>query len=115
MVKEKGRKLITQNRKARHDYHIHDTYEAGIVLSGTEVKSLREGRANLTDHTAFGDRTHFCVGAPLARLEAQVAFEQLLGRLPGIRLLPNQDLLHAPSPKFRGLRSLELEFDAPRP
>jgi SsrA-binding protein len=49
MAKEKGRKLIAQNRKARYDYHIHDTYEAGLVLSGTEVKSLREGRANLTD------------------------------------------------------------------
>jgi SsrA-binding protein len=55
MVKEKGRKLITQNRKARHDYHIHETYEAGIVLSGTEVKSLREGRANLTDAFATVD------------------------------------------------------------
>jgi SsrA-binding protein len=52
MAKEKGRRLVAQNRKARHDYHIHDRYEAGIVLSGTEVKSLREGRANLTD--AFG-------------------------------------------------------------
>ncbi|HVD17292.1 MAG TPA: SsrA-binding protein, partial [Propionibacteriaceae bacterium] len=40
MAKEKGRRLIAQNRKARHDYHIHDVYEAGIVLSGTEVKSL---------------------------------------------------------------------------
>ena len=54
-MKEKGRKLITQNRKARHDYHIHETYEAGIVLSGTEVKSLREGRANLTDAFATVD------------------------------------------------------------
>lgn len=42
-----GRKLIAQNRKARHDYHIDETYEAGIQLLGTEVKSLREGRANL--------------------------------------------------------------------
>ena len=55
MAKEKGRKLVAQNRKARHDYHIHDTYEAGIVLSGTEVKSLREGRANLTDAYATVD------------------------------------------------------------
>ena len=55
MAKEKGRKLVAQNRKARHDYHIHDTYEAGIVLSGTEVKSLREGRANLTDAFATVD------------------------------------------------------------
>ena len=55
MAKEKGRKLVAQNRKARHDYHIHDTWEAGIVLSGTEVKSLREGRANLTDAFATVD------------------------------------------------------------
>lgn len=55
MPKEKGRKLIAQNRRARHDYHIHDRYEAGIVLTGTEVKSLREGRANLTDAFATVD------------------------------------------------------------
>jgi SsrA-binding protein len=46
---ESGRKLICQNRKARHDYHILDTIEAGIALTGTEVKSLREGKANLKD------------------------------------------------------------------
>jgi len=50
-----GRKLIAQNRKARHDYHIGDTFEAGIVLQGTEVKSLRAGRANLTDAFATVD------------------------------------------------------------
>jgi SsrA-binding protein len=55
MSKDTGRKLVAQNRKARHDYHIHDTYEAGLVLSGTEVKSLREGRANLTDSFATVD------------------------------------------------------------
>ena len=49
MVKEKGRKLIAQNRKARHDYHLDDTWEAGLVLRGTEVKSLRAGRASLVD------------------------------------------------------------------
>jgi SsrA-binding protein len=49
MPKETGRKLIAQNRKARHDYTIEDTYEAGIVLTGTEVKSLRAGRASLVD------------------------------------------------------------------
>jgi SsrA-binding protein len=49
MVKEKGRKVVAQNRKARHDYAIEDTYEAGLVLVGTEVKSLREGRASLVD------------------------------------------------------------------
>jgi SsrA-binding protein len=49
MAKETGRKLIAQNKKARHDYLIEDTYEAGIVLQGTEVKSLRAGRASLVD------------------------------------------------------------------
>ncbi|GAB2788472.1 SsrA-binding protein SmpB [Streptomyces chlorus] len=49
MAKEKGRKLIAQNKKARHDYLIIDTYEAGLVLTGTEVKSLRQGRASLAD------------------------------------------------------------------
>ena len=49
MVKEQGQKLVAQNRKARHDYQIEDTYEAGLVLTGTEVKSLRAGRASLVD------------------------------------------------------------------
>jgi SsrA-binding protein len=48
-------KNITENRKARHDYHIEETYEAGIVLAGTEVKSLRAGRANLKDSYARVD------------------------------------------------------------
>ncbi|MCW2816583.1 MAG: SsrA-binding protein [Nocardioides sp.] len=49
MAKEQGRKLVAQNKKARHDYAIDDTYEAGLVLQGTEVKSLRQGRASLVD------------------------------------------------------------------
>lgn len=49
MAKETGRKLIAQNKKARHDYLIEDTYEAGMALTGTEVKSLRLGRASLVD------------------------------------------------------------------
>lgn len=49
MSKERGRKVIVSNRRARHDYAIMDTYEAGIVLTGTEVKSLRAGRASLAD------------------------------------------------------------------
>jgi SsrA-binding protein len=49
MARERGRKMIAQNRKARHDFHVEDVYEAGIVLTGTEVKSLRAGRASLVD------------------------------------------------------------------
>jgi SsrA-binding protein len=49
MAKEQGHKMVAQNKKARHDYAIEDTYEAGMVLQGTEVKSLRMGRASLVD------------------------------------------------------------------
>ena len=51
-VKKQGIKIVAENRRARHDYHIHETFEAGIVLTGTEIKSLRAGRANLTDSYA---------------------------------------------------------------
>lgn len=48
-AKDGKRKIVAQNKKARHDYAIIDTYEAGIVLTGTEVKSLRQGRTSLAD------------------------------------------------------------------
>ncbi|GAA4365674.1 SsrA-binding protein SmpB [Paeniglutamicibacter cryotolerans] len=51
--KDTGEKVVATNRKARHDYEILDTYEAGMVLSGTEVKSLREGKASLVDGFAI--------------------------------------------------------------
>ncbi len=56
MAKETGRKLVASNRKARHDFHIDDTFEAGIVLTGTEVKALRAGRASLVDGFGSIDR-----------------------------------------------------------
>lgn len=56
MAKEQGRTLVAQNKKARHDYLIEDTYEAGLVLQGTEVKSLRLGRASLVDGFVDIDR-----------------------------------------------------------
>ena len=52
MLKDTEEKNITVNRKARHEYSIIQTYEAGIVLQGTEVKSLRQGKANLVDSYA---------------------------------------------------------------
>lgn len=57
MAKETGRKVVASNRKARHDYLIEDTFEAGVALMGTEVKSLRMGRASLVDGFAifYGD------------------------------------------------------------
>lgn len=52
MAKDEGIKIISDNRKARHDYHILDTLEAGIALQGTEVKSLRLGKVNIRDSFA---------------------------------------------------------------
>lgn len=54
--KASGIKIITDNRKARHNYFLEDRIEAGMVLTGTEVKSLREGKANLTDAYAIFKR-----------------------------------------------------------
>ena len=63
MPKETGRKVVAQNRRARHDYSILDTYEAGLVLAGTEVKSLRLGRVSLTDaYASIEDGEAWLVG-----------------------------------------------------
>jgi SsrA-binding protein len=55
VTSDQGTKVIARNRRARHDYDIQDVLEAGLVLTGTEVKSLRAGRASLTD--GFGQVT----------------------------------------------------------
>jgi SsrA-binding protein len=55
VTSDQGKKIIARNRRARHDYQIQDVVEAGLVLTGTEVKSLRAGRASLTD--GFGEIT----------------------------------------------------------
>ena len=55
MPRPKGRIMVAQNRKARHDYHLGERFEAGMVLTGTEVKSLRAGRASLADAFATVD------------------------------------------------------------
>src|SRR5215216_5642682 len=54
--REKAQRVIAENRKARHDYHILETWEAGVALLGTEVKAIREGRINLRDSYARADR-----------------------------------------------------------
>jgi SsrA-binding protein len=62
-----GRKIIAENRRARHDYHVLDRVEAGVVLTGTEVKSLRDGGGNLRDSYAnLRDGEAFLVGANIA-------------------------------------------------
>jgi SsrA-binding protein len=65
-----GQRLICENRRARHDYHILDTLEVGVVLSGSEVKSLRAGNAQLTDaYVRIENNEMWLVGAHIAPYE----------------------------------------------
>ena len=68
--RQSGRKFIAQNRKARHDYHLEDSFEAGMVLTGTEVKSLRAGHATIDRSFAdVRDAQIWLVGAHIAPYE----------------------------------------------
>ena len=75
MTSARGTKLIVDNRRARHEYHLLDRYEAGLVLTGTEVKSLRRGQASLRHAFAdIRDREVFLVGAHIPEyLEGNLA------------------------------------------
>jgi cytochrome P450 len=68
-------------------------------------------RQNVGDHLGFGKWTHFCLGAPLARLEARVALEQLVARLPSLRLRDGEHLTYAPNAVVPGVRHLHVEWD----
>jgi cytochrome P450 len=76
----------------------------------TDDERFDLGRPNTREHMAFGNGSHFCLGAPLARLEARVAFEQLLARLPGLRASADNDFAFRETPLFRGPQRLNLEF-----
>jgi len=70
MARQRGEKLIADNRRARHDYHLLERFEAGLVLTGTEVKSLREGRATLGQAFAeIRDGEAWLVGSHIATYE----------------------------------------------
>jgi SsrA-binding protein len=90
-----GLKVVCRNRRARHDYLIEETMEAGMVLTGSEVKSLREGRADLVDsYAAVRDGEVFLVGAHIAAYEKAQRFghsptqerKLLLGKKAIVRL-----------------------------
>jgi SsrA-binding protein len=70
MATRRGQKLVAENRRARHDYHLLERFEAGLVLSGTEVKSLREGGASLQRaYAEVRDGEIWLVGANIATYE----------------------------------------------
>lgn len=96
MNRPEGVKMIAQNRKARHDYFIEDTVEAGIALIGTEVKSLRQGRANLSD--AYADIS----GGEVLLKNAHIDQYEPASRFNHDPLRPRRLLLHK-----REIRKLE--------
>ncbi len=70
MARERGEKIIAVNRKARHDYFVEDVFEAGLVLHGTEVKSMRQGRVNLKESfCAVKEREMFAFGMHISPYE----------------------------------------------
>lgn len=69
-MSKNGVKVIARNRKAHHDYHIVETFEAGIVLTGTEIKSIRQGRVNIQDSYArIEDGELFIMGMHISPFE----------------------------------------------
>lgn len=76
-----------------------------------DAEQFRLDRDGQPQHLAFGHGTHFCSGAPLARLEARVTLEVLVRRLPGLRLAPDQPPRQAPTMIFRGLATLPVTWD----
>jgi cytochrome P450 len=86
----------------------------GSANRDAEVFADPEGfdirRANAREHLSFGLGNHLCLGAPLARLEARVVFEELTRRRPGLQLVPEQQLAFHPNISFRGPTSLEVSW-----
>ncbi len=95
----KGARLIVMYSAANRDPSVFP-----------EPDSFDPGRSNLKEHLAFGKGIHFCIGAPLSRLEMQVAFERLGTRLGDLRLADGNTLEYHPSFVLRGLKRLEIEF-----
>jgi SsrA-binding protein len=91
--KDDGRKRIAENRKARHEYHLGDTYEAGIELTGTEVKSLRGGQANIAESYASAEKDGiFLINAYIPEYKAAGDFFQHDPRRPRRLLLHKREI-----------------------
>jgi cytochrome P450 len=87
---------------ANHDETIFDTSEV-----------FEPSRPNLGEHLAFGYGIHFCIGAPLARLELRVGLECLLSQLPSLRLVSDEPLQYQPSVLLRGTRHMLIQWNKP--
>jgi cytochrome P450 len=82
----------------------------GAVFADPDVFDVR--RENAKRHLAFGKGIHFCIGAALGRLEAQIALEALTSRFPGLRLVEGQELTFHPNISFRGPQALWVHAEA---
>ena len=78
---------------------------------GEDADTFRVDRSEAEVHLAFGKGAHFCLGAPLGRLETRIALELLTTMTPDIELVPDQDIEYSPNALFRSIRSLRV---APR-
>jgi cytochrome P450 len=95
-----GAMLILSWAAANHDGAVFDHGESFDVM-----------RQNVKEHLAFGHGLHYCLGAPLARMEARICFERLFDRLGDIRLAPGFVIEPLDAPLFRGPKALQIEFD----
>jgi SsrA-binding protein len=110
--KDDGRKRIAENRKARYEYTIGDTYEAGIQLTGTEVKSLRVGQANIAESYASAEQGGiFLINAYIPEYKAAGDFFQHEPRRPR-RLLLHKNEIHklAIAVERQGMTMVPLEL-----
>ena len=114
--KDDGRKVVAENRKARHEYFITDDYEAGIMLTGTEVKSLRKGHAQITEsYASVEDGGLWLINAHIPELQGAGRFFQHEPRRKR-KLLVHAKELHkiaiATERKGMTLIPLEMYFNA---
>jgi len=102
-----GGKSIPQGAKVQV-VHASASHDEALF---PDPETFQPSREQPTRHLAFGHGIHFCIGAPLARLESRVLLEQLCQRLPSLRLVPGQDVSYTPNLIFHGLKQVLVEWD----